>query len=216
MISKAAEPRSTTSLAEDTYRQLLADVVSTRLPGGTIVQERRLAARLGVSRSPLRDALGRLEGQGLLVRDGEGVLTVRVVTLQDYLNSLDVRVLLEPPAAALACGAVDRQILAEISAQLARIDADPDPDPEVVWAFDDLLHNTIAVASGNPFIARSVAEMRRYTTMFERQMRVRRIKPGIAEHRDILEALGRGAPEGASAAMARHLALVRDGVLQNY
>lgn len=216
MISKTAEPKSTTSLAEDTYRQLLADVVSTRLPGGTIVQERRLAARLGVSRSPLRDALGRLEGQGLLVRDREGVLTVRVVTLQDYLNSLDVRVLLEPAAAALACGAIGRQVLAEIGAQLAGLDADPDPDPELVWSFDDLLHNTIAAASGNPFIARAVAEMRRYTTMFERQMRVRRIKPGVAEHRAILEALDRVAPEAASAAMARHLALVREGVLQNY
>jgi len=58
--------------------------------------------------------------------------------------------------------------------------------------------------------------MRRYTTIFERQMAVIRAKPGIAEHRAILTALSAGDPEAARQAMARHLDAVRQGVLTNY
>lgn len=212
----AAKPESTVSLAEEAYRRLLSDILSTRLAGGTIVQERRLASRLGVSRSPLRDALGRLEGQGLLIRNSKGVLSVRVVTLEDYLNSLGIRILIEPAAAALASGELSREELAELEAALQKIEVDPDPDPDFVWDFDDMLHNTIAVRSGNPFMVRTVTEMRRYTTIFERQMSIRRAKPGVADHRAILDALSGGAREGTRQAMALHLEHVRQGVLENY
>lgn len=52
------------SLAEETYRLLLADILSARLAGGSVVQQRRLATKHAVSRSPMRHALGRLEGRG--------------------------------------------------------------------------------------------------------------------------------------------------------
>lgn len=57
------------SLADETYRSLLADILSARLAGGSVVQQRRLATKHAVSRSPMRHALGRLEGEGLLVRN---------------------------------------------------------------------------------------------------------------------------------------------------
>ncbi|MGO7199991.1 GntR family transcriptional regulator, partial [Rhizobium ruizarguesonis] len=74
------------SLADETYRSLLADILSARLAGGSVVQQRRLATKHAVSRSPMRHALGRLEGEGLLVRNEKGVLSVRVISLKDYLD----------------------------------------------------------------------------------------------------------------------------------
>jgi DNA-binding GntR family transcriptional regulator len=204
------------SLAEETFLTLQADILSARLAGGTIVQERRLAARLNVSRSPLRDALGRLEGLGLLVRNSRGALAVRVVTLEDYLNSLAIRYLIEPEAAALACGALSGEEQGRLSAMLARIEAEAEPDPDYVWEFDDLLHQTIAARSGNPFMLRTVTELRRYTTIFERQIRIQRLKPGVAEHARLLAAVLTGSAEDARQAMARHLERAREGVLQNY
>jgi len=212
----AAEPESTVSLAEEAYQRLLSDISSARLAGGTIVQERRIASRLGVSRSPLRDALGRLEGQGLLVRNSKGVLSVRVVTLEDYLDSLGIRILLEPAAAGLACGELSGDEIRDLDAALRKIETDLDPDPDIVWRFDDMLHGTIALRSGNSFMVRTVAEMRRYTTIFERQMSIRRAKPGVADHRAILDALSGGSRENARQAMARHLEHVRQGILENY
>lgn len=204
------------SLAEETYRLLLADILSARLVGGSVVQQRRLASKHAVSRSPMRHALGRLEGEGLLVRNDKGVLCVRVITLKDYLDSLAMRMLLEPSAIALAASHIAEEELAPLSVMLDAIEAEPDPDPELVWQFDDALHGSIAAASGNPFMAATIGEMRRYTTIFERQMAVVRAKPGVAEHRAILVALSAHDSDAARQAMARHLEAVRQGVLTNY
>jgi len=205
-----------TSLADETYRALLEEILSAQLAGGVVIQERRLAARLGVSRSPMRDALGRLEGQGLLVRNGKSLLTVRVITLKDYLNSLAMRLLVEPAAAALACPDLPEAVLREWSAMLDAIEADPDPDPATIWRFDDALHQGLGEASGNPFMAETIVQMRRYTTIFERQRRLEQRKPGLEDHREILAALAARDPEAARQAMARHLDKVRQRVLSTY
>lgn len=212
LLNDAAEE----SLAEETYRLLVADILSARLMGGSVVQQRRLASQHAVSRSPMRHALGRLEGEGLLVRNEKGVLCVRVITLKDYLDSLAMRMLLEPSAAAAATPHVTEEMLGLLAAKLDAIEADPDPDPEFVWQFDDDLHMCLANQSGNAFMAATIGEMRRYTTIFERQMVVLRAKPGVTEHRAILIALGERDPEAARQAMSGHLEAVRQGVLTNY
>ena len=205
-----------TSLADNTYRSVLADILAARLVGGSVVQQRRLAAQHSVSRSPMRHALGRLEGEGLLVRDEKGVLSVRVISLKDYLDSLAMRALLEPTAAVQAALHGRRDRVESLSAMLDAIEANADPDPEIVWQFDDALHGYIATESGNPFMSAAIAEMRRYTTIFERQMAVVRAKPGVGEHRAILEALTKGDGDAARLAMINHLEVVRQGVLSNY
>jgi DNA-binding GntR family transcriptional regulator len=58
--------------------------------------------------------------------------------------------------------------------------------------------------------------MRRYTTIFERQLPIVRAKPGVMEHRAILLALAANDAEAARRAMADHLDVVRQGVLANY
>lgn len=210
------ETGTETSLADETYRALLEEILSAQLAGGVVIQERRLAARLGVSRSPMRDALGRLEGQGLLVRNGKSMLTVRVITLKDYLNSLTMRLLVEPTAAALACPEIAESKLAELAAMLRAIEDDPDPDPAMIWRFDDALHQGLGEASGNPFMAETIVQMRRYTTIFERQRRLAQRKPGLEDHREILAALAARDPEAARQSMAQHLEKVRQRVLSTY
>ncbi|CAN7538170.1 GntR family transcriptional regulator [Neorhizobium sp. LjRoot104] len=204
------------SLADETYRSLLDEILSAQLAGGAVVQERRLAVRLGVSRSPMRDALGRLEGQGLLVRNAKGVLTVKVITLADYLNSIAMRLLVEPSAAAQACSTISTETIDALYGMANAIEADPDPYPAVIWAFDDALHNGIAAASGNPFMADTIVQMRRYTTIFERQRKLAQRKPGLADHQGILRALSERDADAARAAMALHLERVRQNVLATY
>ncbi|THV17410.1 GntR family transcriptional regulator [Rhizobium rhizophilum] len=204
------------SLADETYRSLLEEILSAQLSGGAVIQERRLALRLGVSRSPMRDALGRLEGQGLLVRNAKGVLTVKVITLADYLNSIAVRLLIEPSAAAQACNAISTETLQTLRGMLEAIDADPDPAPAFIWEFDDALHNGIASASGNRFLADIIGQMRRYTTIFERQRKLAQRKPGLADHQAILTALNERDGEAARSAMTQHLEHIRRNVLSTY
>lgn len=213
MVESAAANKS---LADETYDALLEEILAARLAGGTVVQERRLAERLGVSRSPMRDALGRLEGQGLLIRNDKGVLTVRIIALTDYLNAISVRMLLEPTAAALAAEAIDAAEVKRLAEMLEALDADPDPEPAVVWAFDDALHDSIGAASGNPFMAETIVRMRRYTTIFERQRKLAQRKPGLEDHQAILRALAARDPQAAREAMTIHLDQVRRNVLATY
>jgi DNA-binding GntR family transcriptional regulator len=209
-------PEADSNLGEEVYAALLKDILAARLPGGTPIQQRRLALQYEVSRSPMRHALSRLEGEGLLVRDDTAGLVVRTITLRDYLDSLEMRMLLEPAAAAKASGNPDRPQLEIIQQRFLALQENPAPNLEDVWSFDDELHDYIALQSGNSFMFPFVRDLRRYTTIFERQMPVIRIKPGMREHAAVLEALLEGEAEVARAAMSFHLEIVRTGVLKRY
>ena len=200
-------------LATGAYRSVLDDILTCRLPGGSVIQERKLALALGVSRSPMREALNRLEGEGLLVRLNDRLLTVRVITLQDYLHSLDVRALIEPQAAALATPNVRTEEIAELDRLLLTIESVGEPTPEQHWEFDDLLHDTLGDRAGNPFLADTIHEMRRYTKIFERQTVPARKGPGVADHRKLINALAARRPDQVKSAMTEHIRNVRKRTL---
>jgi DNA-binding GntR family transcriptional regulator len=209
----ATTTRDHGKLADAAYRSVLEKILTHQLPGGSVIQERRLAEMLGISRTPMRDALKRLEGEGLLVRLTERLLTVRVITLQDYLHTLDVRAMIEPQAAAAATRSISRKELSALQAQMARLASYQGEGDELHWAFDDALHETIAEKSGNPFLARTILEMRRYTKIFERQMIPTQDKPGIDDHRKIMAAFASGRADAVREAMAEHIKNVRKRVL---
>jgi DNA-binding GntR family transcriptional regulator len=207
----AREPEK---LADVAYRTVLERILAHDLPGGSVIQERKLAESMGVSRTPMREALGRLEGEGLLVRLTERLLAVRVITLEDYLHSLDVRAVVEPHAAALAARAFTPSELQGFEAELeALARADAAEQEALHWRFDDRLHESIAAHSGNPFLAKTIHEMRRYTKIFERQTVPARVRPGIDDHRRLLAAFAARRPEKVREAMIDHIRNMRKRML---
>ena len=86
------------SLAASAYERLHGMVLSGVIAGGQVIQERRLAGQLGLSRTPVREALGRLEGEGLLRREGRHLLCSNV-SVAEVMEILSVRRLLEAEAA---------------------------------------------------------------------------------------------------------------------
>lgn len=216
MVSQEQD-EATTHLSERAYRHILSDILSARLPAGAPIQERRIAAEIGLSRSPLRDALGRLAGEGLLVRGNTGALKVRAISLQDYLQSLDMRALVEPSAAALAAGAIEAEDLERLKTAFEKLGRLENPERDELVAFDDDLHGTLAARSGNPFMQRVLTEMRRYTTIYERQAG-RRPPSNFdrAEHQAILDGLLANAPARTGEAMRHHIAAIRQRVLEQF
>lgn len=216
-MSELEQDEEKGSLSEQAYRHILAAILSARLAAGTPIQERRLAAEIGLSRSPLRDAIGRLAGEGMLVRSNTGALIIRAISLSDYLQSLDMRVLVEPSAAALAARSIPQTDLDRLGASLSRLEAEDDPSREALAAFDDDLHATVASRSGNAFMMRMLTEMRRYTTLYESQTGRRPLRNADGpEHRDILAALATGTATEAADAMRRHLEGIRQRILQQF
>jgi DNA-binding GntR family transcriptional regulator len=93
-------------LADRVYNELRDNIGSHQIRPGERLQEVSLAAQLGVSRTPVREALARLESEGMIVVEGRGFV-VPELTDADVEEIYQLRFLLEPAAVALAVGEVD-------------------------------------------------------------------------------------------------------------
>ncbi|OMH23457.1 hypothetical protein BKD30_12605 [Tersicoccus phoenicis] len=100
------------------YARLRADIVDWRIPPGTVLAETELSVRLGVSRTPIREALGRLVADGLAAPQGGRGVMVTEVSLEDARNLFDVRVGLDGRAAALAAHRADRAVFDDLADRL--------------------------------------------------------------------------------------------------
>ena len=173
-----------------------------------------MAAALGISRTPMRKALARLEGEGLLIRLTDRLLSVRIVSLPECIDAFSVRKLIEPEAIRLATPRIIQSVLNELKAQLMELIDAKAPSLETHFGFDDNLHGTIAIYSGNLAMIETVVNLRRTTRLFE-QMEVPQptLSPGTEEHLKIIEAMQGGDPDKAAEAMRVHLARSCDGIL---
>lgn len=208
-----AEP-SPKGLSETVYARLLQMLESRRLPADATVAERRLAADLGVSRTPLREALRRLEGEGWLARRSDGALAVRRLDVEEMLEVLQVRRLLEPEAAATAAGRVPAATIEALRARVQRLLATGDPLHPERAALDHAVHRAIGEACGNRTLDATIADLRRRTVLFATRHVPERLEPVCAEHLAILDALGRGDAQAARDAMATHVDNTRTGILR--
>jgi DNA-binding GntR family transcriptional regulator len=212
--SQAVPATSGDSLSQVAYDMLLQQIMDRTLVGGAVIQERRLAEAMGISRTPMRRALARLEGEGLLNRLTDRLLSVRLVSLTECLDAMAVRQMIEPEAARLATGRIPPAELEKLKAELSELMKNKKPSRSLHWAFDDSLHCAIARHSGNSAILETVTKLRRSTRLFE-QMAVPQPtwSPGTEEHLKIIKAMERGEPDKAAEAMRVHLTLTRRNVL---
>jgi DNA-binding GntR family transcriptional regulator len=207
--SKARNGASLVDLARET---ILRGILNHRFAGGDVLQESKLALALGLSRTPVREALGRLEGEGLLVRNGR-LLMVRSIQVREYIEIIYVLRNLEAEAAALATGSVSESKLRQIRLAL---DASADPaatPPEMHRALDDEIHTTIAEASRNQQLSTLITDLRRKAQLFDAGHLANRWESGRMEHVAIVDALLRGDSEAAREAMRVHLENTKRGIL---
>lgn len=174
------------------------------LRGGQSVIEQRLADQLGVSRTPLREALQRLEGEGLVRKSANQPYIVRHVDLSDYLHSMHVRKILEPEAAAMAAGRVDLEDLETARANVLRLEQTEPYDTHAHWACDEQVHGLFINACGNTTMVQMLYELRTTTRLFEIARLADRLRRDSREHIAILDALAAGDANGARKAMANH------------
>jgi DNA-binding GntR family transcriptional regulator len=189
------------------YAALLDMILRGALGPGELVTERQIAARLGMSRTPVREAVHRLEGEGTLERQRSGALVVRPYSMEEFLHVLAVRRLLEGEAARLAAGRIAPQALADARARIARLRVEG--LDETARGNDRDFHAAIAAASGNPVLATSLGDLRKRTAMFRLGRLPERLSQVCDEHLAIVEALERVDGEAARAAMQAHIDNVR-------
>jgi DNA-binding GntR family transcriptional regulator len=194
------------------YGALLDMILRGTIAAGEPVTERLIAARLGMSRTPVREAVRRLEGEGTLERQRSGALVVRPYSMEIFLHALAVRRLLEGEAARLAAGKIAPAIIAEARARIARLRDEGLGD--AARQDDRDFHVAIAAASGNPVLATTIGDLRKRTAMFRLGRLPERVDQVCDEHLAIVEALAAGDGEAARAAMQAHVDNVRAHLLQ--
>jgi DNA-binding GntR family transcriptional regulator len=176
-----------------------------RLRGGEVIVEARLAEVLGISRTPLREALQRLEGEGLVVKSGTRSFVVRQVDLKEYLQSLRVREILESEAAVLAIGRISRADMAHVRHEIEELRAATTYHTDAHWRSDDNLHGLYITGCGNEVLANMIQSLRVTTRLFEIARLSDRLEPDSAEHLAILAAIENDDGKAARRAVTAHI-----------
>jgi len=187
--------------SERVYRALREEIVAWHLPPGTELAEVEQAARWGVSRTPLREALGRLAAEGLAVVGRGRTLVVSQLDADDVVGLFELREALETQAARLAAHRAEPAVFAALAERFTRAGellSEPDPDRTAYYALVNDLDDALDAAMASPHPQRSlVARLAHADT--ERLLRA------ADEHRLIAEAVGAGDPVLAAQATAVHL-----------
>ena len=199
------------SLAEQAYASLRTLILDRKISAGSPLQEGRLADDLRISRTPMREALVRLAGEGLLVRRDARSYAVRALGTKEYFDCMRAREIIECEAIVLAVDKITDAQLDELDADLKTLDAGVHDEIEH-WHFDDRFHQLISSASGNVVLPRLVEELRVNARLFRLHSPLHRQRENHEEHGEIISALRARDPERARAAMREHLRSLQDDV----
>lgn len=207
------EEAETGSVSEQTYGRLLSLIEAGELPPGRILEERALAKRLSVSRTPMRIALSRMLGEGMVHRLSNGTLTVREIGLMDYLQLIQFRQMIEGEAAFLAARKIPLGQLRSLAGDIEQMAQSSTPDLRRHWEIDDRVHALIAESCGNRWLAEAISNARRMVRMCNVEKLPERFHETCREHLAILHALEKGDGEAARERMRDHIDQVRKGFM---
>jgi DNA-binding GntR family transcriptional regulator len=193
----------------DRLREAIEEEITTgKLLPGSRLDEAELAKRFNVSRTPIREALSLLLGEGLIeTRPRRGVVVTRV-TPQRLIEMFEVMAELEVMCAQLAARRMSEDELAAIeSAHAACKGAVAARDADAYFYANERFHYAIYTASHNSFLFEQAASLQRKLRPYRRlQLRVRnRIQRSFEEHQGIVDALRDGDAERLPSSVRNHV-----------
>ena len=213
MIAREKAPagdRAPSGAAERAYEAIKAGIVDGSHAAGERLREEELSAQLGVSRTPVRQALQRLHAEGYVNFSPRRGAQVVVYTVQDTLEILQMRLVLDPLAARLAAHHITAGVLAELETIMETLDRIDEVNDQTL---DDLVranreyHRLLGQASGNTRLAEARLKLidapiirDRFRTYTQRQL-----LRAQEHHRELLEALTAGDPEWAATVAGLHV-----------
>lgn len=192
---------------KDAYSLILAAIeAGTYRPGDRLV-ESELADRFGVSRTPVREALQRLETQAMLVRDGRSLIVASLD--HNQLSELYVvRAELEALAARLAARHATPEEVRVLS-QMVEEDRQNQRDPEALARANRRFHRQIHLASHNRYLVQQLDLVHRSMALMAKTSLAAegRSEAAMAEHARVVEAIAAGDGQAADKALRQHISM---------
>jgi DNA-binding GntR family transcriptional regulator len=197
------------TLAQQFYRDLKQRILEGRYSSEEMLTERTLAQEFGISRTPLRAAISRLEKENVISRLPNGALMVRTVTVEQLLEIVQVRRLLEGAAAAKAATLPLSPKLVECRARMRAYAEGGDIAFDNFWLDDDVFHLAVAEAAELPLLATMLTEMRSIARRCTITRTHDRFDQQAREHIAVVDAIEAGNSQAAQVAMELHFDSVR-------
>ena len=204
------------TLGDATFKRLKAMILDGTLEPGTRLSEKKFADHLGVSRTPVREAIGQLISEGLAKRSAGSAPVVSSVSLNEIMEILHVRSLLECEAARKAASSgKSTSELNDIRDKMQGFIDGPRPTAAEHSALDMRLHFILAEMAGSNLLLELIESLKVKTGMYDQGSIPDRLVPGCEEHIALIDAVIAREPEAASAAMKLHLSNVRKSIISH-
>jgi len=196
-----------TTASDRAYADLLDGIQSGALPSGLVLGEVEQAARLGISRTPMREALRRLAADGLVVQQSPRVTVVADLDADDIRALFEIRRALEETSARLAAARGDAALFQNLAGEFAHVDLGAAAGRDDYYALIARFDAALDAAVANDYISSALRTVRTHLVRVRRMARDKpaRLAASAAEHRVIAEALA--ARDGDLAAHATHVHL---------
>ena len=206
-MANAAPPDDTGDVPQGqiAYRRLLDEVRRGLLPPGTRLRETELADRLGLSRTPVREAIRLLESDGLVVHLPRQGATIRSLDYAEVMELYEMRAVLEGTAARMAARAASDLEIAELVA--LNDDLAAATDPAQAHDLNRQFHLTLLDAAKNRYLVKSMNALQKTLMILGRTTlsETDRARDAVAEHARILTALQSRDGAAAEAEMRTHI-----------
>ena len=202
-------------MADEVYDRLLDQLMSLAIEPGSRVTIDALARELRVSQTPIRDALNRMETDGLVVRiPHAGYRIPPQITRERFEDMVEIRLLLEPAAARHAAErATSSQVsrLRELQDEMVALTHDEGDQAYGSFGLRDAaFHDLVADAAGNQVVREALARLHTHVHLFRLLHHSEVTFKALGEHADVLEAIATRDPDAAAYAVRRHILLSRD------
>lgn len=203
---RQAEPGAAASQGESVYGRLLDEIRAGDLPPGARLLETEIAVRLAVSRTPVREAIRKLEADGLVAHMPRAGATIRRLDYSEIMELYEMRTVFEGTAARLAArsaSVVELDELGDLNAEMAAAEG----DPARLFSLNQLFHRTLIDAARNRFLVKSVNAV--HTTLLilgpSTLGRADRAPAAVSEHAAVIDAVRARDGDAAEAAMKTHM-----------
>jgi DNA-binding GntR family transcriptional regulator len=199
------------------YDRLLEALRTVDLQPGDPLSENRISRALGISRTPVREALQQLASDGMVQIIPGRAVTVAARTVQDVQDALHVRRLIEPELARLVAETIQEPTISLLQALTREMRSAAAIGNRAMWSrADQHWHEVLCAACPNQLLGQMVlqARNRMYSRGAGENVSELYLIEGTEEHARIVDAIVDGRGDDAARLMAEHIGLVRDAMFR--